>query len=157
MKIILLQIGKTEAPYIKEGLAIYQKRLKKYIQFEEHTIPEAKAKKKGSPEEQKKEEANSILKFLQAGDQLILLDEKGKQFDSVAFAKFLQKKFNAAPKRLVFCIGGPYGFGEEVYQKAMGKVSLSEMTFTHQMIRLFFTEQIYRAFTILNNEPYHHI
>ncbi len=157
MKIILLQVGKTEASYIKEGLGIYQKRMKKYIAFEEHTIPEAKLKKKRSAAEQKKEEGASILKFIQPGDQLILLDEKGKQFNSVEFATYLQKRFNSAPKRLVFCIGGPYGFSDEVYAKCNGKISLSSMTFTHQMIRLFFTEQIYRAFTILNNEPYHHI
>ncbi len=156
MKIKLLAIGKTDDKRLLQLTEEYQKRLKHYIKFELEIIPDLKNAKNLSEKEQKEREGELILKKLQATDQLILLDEKGHEFRSVEFSRFLQKKLNSGLKQLVFVIGGPYGFSEAVYQKAQGKVSLSKMTFSHQMIRLFFVEQIYRAFTILKNEPYHH-
>ena len=119
-------------------------------------IPDIKNAKNLSEAQQKQAEGSEILKRLQAGDRLVLLDEKGKALTSEGFAQFLQKKMNSGLKNLVFVIGGPYGFSEEIYNRAQGKVSLSNMTFSHQMVRLFFIEQLYRGFTILRNEPYHH-
>ena len=156
MKIKLLAIGKTDDSRLEGLIAEYQKRLGHYIKFELELIPDLKKAKHLSEKEQKQREGELILKRVTAADQLILLDEKGHQFRSVEFSRFLQKKLNAGIKQLIFVIGGPYGFSEAVYQKAQGKVSLSKMTFSHQMIRLFFIEQLYRAFTILKNEPYHH-
>ena len=156
MKITLLVVGKTHADYLKEGIANYQKRLRHYVPFEIQVIPDLKKKKNLSEEQQKSEEGKLILQQVKAGDQIILLDEKGKQHSSRKFARFLQTKMNQGLKRLVFVVGGPYGFSEEVYRAAQGKISLSEMTFSHEMIRLFFTEQVYRAMTILRGEPYHH-
>ncbi|MCT4664147.1 MAG: 23S rRNA (pseudouridine(1915)-N(3))-methyltransferase RlmH [Flavobacteriales bacterium] len=155
MKICFLQVGSTQENYIQKGIEEYQKRLKKYIPFEMLVVPEAKNKKK-KVIEQKKEEAKNIIKAIKPGDLVILLDEKGKQFSSPKFAQFLQKKMNQSPKRIVFILGGAYGFDQEIYNLYKEKVALSELTFTHQMVRLFFVEQIYRAFTILNNQPYHH-
>lgn len=156
MKIILVQVGKTNHPYIEKEIAEFKKRLSKYIPFEIITLPEAKNKKK-SIDEQKKEEANHILKELKPSDAVLILDEKGKEFTSPDFAKFIQKKMNQAPKRIVFVIGGAFGYHELVYKAHKEKIAISKMTFTHQMVRLFITEQIYRAFSILNNSPYHHI
>lgn len=156
MKIKLLAIGKTDDKRLIELTVDYQKRLKHYIKFELEIIPDLKNAKNLSETEQKEREGALILKKLQPADQLILLDEKGHEFRSVEFSRFLQKKLNSGLKQLVFVIGGPYGFSEAVYKKAQGKVALSKMTFSHQMIRLFFVEQLYRAFTILKNEPYHH-
>lgn len=156
MKIILLVIGKTHASYLKEGLAEYQKRLRHYISFEMQVIPDLKKKKNLSEEQQKHAEGLLIVQQLKAGDHVVLLDEKGKSYSSRKFARFLQERMNAGSKRLIFVVGGPYGFSEDVYTLAKGKISLSEMTFSHEMIRLFFTEQVYRAFTILRGEPYHH-
>lgn len=156
MKIKLLAIGKTDDKSLQTLIATYQERLKHYIKFELAIIPDIKNAKNLSQKQQKEKEGLLLLSKLQAGDQLVLLDEKGKDFRSVEFSNFLQKKMNSGFKQLVFVIGGPYGFSEEVYQRAQGKISLSKMTFSHQMIRLFFTEQLYRAFTILKNEPYHH-
>ena len=156
MKIKLLAIGKTDDKQLKTLIESYEQRLKHYIKFELEVIPDLKNAKHLSEKEQKQREGELILKRIASGDQLILLDEKGHQFRSIEFSRFLQKKLNAGIKQLVFVIGGPYGFSEEVYQKAQGKVALSKMTFSHQMIRLFFVEQLYRAFTILKNEPYHH-
>ena len=133
-----------------------KKRLKHYIKFESEFIPDIKNAKNLSQKEQKEKEGDLILKKISPTDQIILLDEKGKDFSSMEFSKFLQKKMNSGVKQIVLVIGGPYGFSEKVYQKAIGKVSLSKMTFSHQMIRLLVVEQIYRAFTILKNEPYHH-
>ena len=127
-----------------------------YIKFELEVIPDIKNVKNLSEAQQKEKEGELILSKISATDQLILLDENGSTFSSVAFSEYLQKKMNAGIKTLVFVIGGPYGFSEEVYKKAQGKVSLSEMTFSHQMVRLFVIEQLYRGFTILKNEPYHH-
>ncbi|MGB5941942.1 MAG: 23S rRNA (pseudouridine(1915)-N(3))-methyltransferase RlmH [Leeuwenhoekiella sp.] len=156
MKINLLCVGKTDDPQLQQLIDRYQGRLQHYVPFELEIIPDLKKTKNLSTDQQKQLEGELILKILNPGDQLILLDEKGKTFSSVAFSKYLQKKMNSGLKTLIFVIGGPYGFSEEVYSRAQGKVSLSSMTFSHQMIRLFATEQIYRAFTILRNEPYHH-
>ena len=156
MKILLLAVGKTDDKNLLELISVYQNRLKHYIKFDLEVIPDIRNAKNLSENQQKEKEGELILKKLQPTDLLILLDEKGKQFTSLKFADFLQKKMNSGIKQLVFVIGGPYGFSEEVYTKAQGKISLSNMTFSHQMIRLFIVEQIYRGFTILKNEPYHH-
>lgn len=156
MKIKLLAIGKTDDKNLQVLIATYEKRLKHYIKFESEFIPDIKKVKNLSQKEQKEKEGDLILKKVFPIDQIILLDEKGKEFSSMEFSKFLQKKMNSGIKQIVLVIGGPYGFSDKVYQKASGKISLSKMTFSHQMIRLFVVEQIYRAFTILKNEPYHH-
>jgi 23S rRNA (pseudouridine1915-N3)-methyltransferase len=156
MKIKLLAIGKTDDKNLQTLIETYQNRLKHYINFELEIIPDIKNVKNLSEVQQKEKEGELILSKLAPTDQLILLDEKGKEYRSIGFSEFLQKKMNAGIKQLVFVIGGPYGFSETVYKKAQGKISFSKMTFSHQMIRLFVVEQIYRAFTILKNEPYHH-
>jgi len=156
MTIKLLAIGKTDSSELQKLIEVYQKRLQHYISFEIDLIPDLKKTKNLSEEQQKTKEGELILKKLAPTDVLILFDEKGKNYSSVEFANYLQKKMNSGIKQLVFLIGGPYGFSDEVYQKATGKISLSKMTFSHQMVRLFITEQIYRAYTILKNEPYHH-
>ena len=155
MKIKLLAIGKTDNKLLEQLMDVYQKRLKHYVKFELEVIPDIKQKSL-SHEEQKTKEGQLILKKLKAEDYLMLLDEKGESYRSVEFAKLLQKRMNSGIKQLVLVIGGPYGFSNEVYQKAKSQISLSKMTFSHQMIRLFIIEQIYRSFTILKNEPYHH-
>ncbi|WP_420553007.1 23S rRNA (pseudouridine(1915)-N(3))-methyltransferase RlmH [Tenacibaculum aiptasiae] len=156
MKIKLLAIGKTDNKNLIQLIDEYQKRLKHYVKFELEIIPDIKNVKNLSETQQKEKEGQLILSKLQNTDQLILLDDKGKHFTSIEFSQFLQKKMNSGIKQIVLVIGGPYGFSEAVYQKAQGKISLSKMTFSHQMIRLFIVEQIYRGFTILKNEPYHH-
>ena len=156
MQIKLLAIGKTDHQQLQMLIDDYQKRLGFYIKFEFEILPDLKKVKNLSEEQQKQKEGELILAKITATDFLILLDENGKQYDSVAFSEHLQKHMNSGIKQLVFVIGGPYGFSSEVYQKANGKISLSKMTFSHQMIRLFMIEQLYRAFTILKNEPYHH-
>ena len=156
MKIKLLAIGKTDDKNLQSLIAIYQNRLKHYIKFEMMLIPDIKNVKNLSEQQQKEKEGELILKNCATTDVLMLLDEKGEEFKSVEFSKFLQKKMNSGIKQLVLVIGGPYGFSEAVYKKASGKISFSKMTFSHQMIRLFVVEQLYRAFTILKNEPYHH-
>ncbi len=156
MTIKLLAIGKTDSSELQELIAVYQKRLNFYVNFEIELIPDLKRTKNLSEAQQKEMEGALILKRLAATDVLILFDEKGKQLSSIEFSAYLQKKMNAGIKQLVFVIGGPYGFSDAVYAKAVGKVSLSKMTFSHQMVRLFVTEQLYRAYTILKNEPYHH-
>lgn len=156
MQIKLLAIGKTDNSQLQLLLDDYRKRLGFYIKFEFEIIPDLKKIKNLSEEQQKQKEGELILAKLNSTDLLILLDEKGKQFDSLQFSVQLQKYMNSGIKQLVFVIGGPYGFSQEVYNKANGKISLSKMTFSHQMIRLFMIEQLYRAFTILRNEPYHH-
>jgi len=155
VKIKLLAIGKTDDKRLQELIVEFQNRLKHYIKFEIEIIPDLKKVKNLSLDERKQKEGLLILNRIESTDQLILLDEKGHQFRSLEFSRFLQKKMNSGIKQVVFAIGGPYGFSDEVYQKAQGKVSLSKMTFSHQMIRLFMIEQLYRAFTILHNEPYH--
>lgn len=152
----LLAIGKTDSTHLQELITEYEQRLKHYIKFELEIIPDIKNVKNLSEVQQKEKEGEAILKRLQPTDVLVLLDEHGKQHTSIEFSNYLQKKMNAGIKRMVIVIGGPYGFSEEIYKKAQGKLSLSKMTFSHQMVRLFIVEQIYRAFTILKNEPYHH-
>ena len=156
MNIRLIAIGKTDNKDLQSLINDYTKRLSFYVKFELEIIPDIKNVKNLSEAQQKEKEGELILAKIGPTDQLILLDENGKTFSSVGFSDYLQKKMNAGIKTLVFVIGGPYGFSETVYQKAQGKVSLSEMTFSHQMVRLFVIEQIYRGFTILQNEPYHH-
>ncbi len=155
MKTTLLVIGKTDSSQLQELLDMYQKRLKHYISFEVVTLPTLKKTKNMSVAQQKIKEGEMILNSLSNTDTLYLLDEKGRQFTSVEFSQFLQKKMNASVRNLVIVIGGAFGFSEAVYQRAVGKISLSKMTFSHQMVRVFIAEQIYRAFTILRNEPYH--
>src|SRR5690554_784894 len=156
MQIKLLAIGKTDNKQLQALMDDYQKRLGFYIKFELEIIPDLKNSKNLSEEQQKQKEGELILNKLQNQDVLILLDENGKQMSSVVFSEYLQKYMNSGIKQLVFVIGGPYGFSRDVYNKAQAKLSLSKMTFSHQMIRLFVLEQIYRGFTILKNEPYHH-
>jgi 23S rRNA (pseudouridine1915-N3)-methyltransferase len=156
MKITLLAIGKTDNENLKILLDDYIKRLGYYVSFEFEIISDIKNTKNLSEIQQKQREGDEILKRMAASDCLILLDEKGKSYSSTGFSAFLQKNMNSGLKNLVFVIGGPYGFSEEIYQRANGKISLSSMTFSHQMVRLFIIEQLYRAFTILKNEPYHH-
>ena len=156
MKIKLLAIGKTDNPQLIKLIDEYQNRLKHYIKFELEIIADLKNVKKISEIQQKQKEGELILSKLQKTDHLILLDEKGQHFTSIEFSKYLQKKMNMGLKRLVLVVGGPYGFSEAVYKKSIGKIALSKMTFSHQMIRLFIVEQLYRGFSILKNEPYHH-
>ncbi len=156
MTIKLIAIGKTDNADLQSLMDDYIKRLGFYIKFSIEIIPDIKNVKNLSEEQQKQKEGELILSKLSATDVLILLDENGKQRDSVHFSEYLQKHMNSGIKQLVFIIGGPYGFSKEVYEKSNGKLSLSKMTFSHQMIRLFFIEQLYRGFTILRNEPYHH-
>ena len=156
MTIKLIAIGKTDSKELQQLIDDYQKRLGFYIKFEFEIIPDLKNSKNLTEDQQKLKEGELILSKLNATDVLILLDENGKQMDSVSFSEYLQKYMNSGIKQLVFVIGGPYGFSEEIYNKSQGKLSLSKMTFSHQMVRLFVVEQLYRAFTILKNEPYHH-
>ena len=156
MTIKLIAIGKTDNKQLISLIDDYKKRLGFYIKFILEIIPDIKNSKNLSEFQQKQKEGELILSKLNNTDVLILLDENGKQLDSVSFSSYLQKYMNTGIKQLVFVIGGPYGFSEDIYKKANGKLSLSKMTFSHQMIRLFFIEQLYRGFTILKNEPYHH-
>ena len=156
MTIKLIAIGKTDNKQLTSLIDDYIKRLGFYIKFSLDLIPDIKNSKNLSEVQQKQKEGELILKKTSATDTLIILDENGKQFDSVGFSSYLQNHMNSGIKQLVFVIGGPYGFSEDVCKKANGKLSLSKMTFSHQMIRLFFIEQLYRGFTILKNEPYHH-
>ena len=156
MKIKLLAIGKTDDSALISLISRYQDRLQHYVSFDLDILPDLKQVKNMSESEQKIKEGSLIQKQLKPGDFVCLLDEKGREFNSVDFSKYLQKRMNSGLKRLVFIIGGPYGFSEQIYKIAQGKISMSQMTFSHQMIRLFAVEQIYRGFTILKNEPYHH-
>jgi 23S rRNA (pseudouridine1915-N3)-methyltransferase len=156
MRVKLICIGKTDQSYLVEGEQRYLKRIVHYVSMEKIEIPDIKNQKKYSQDQVKQLEGKEFLQRIQATDVVYLLDERGKAFDSVGFSHFLQQQFNTGQKQLVFLIGGAYGFSDEIYQRAVGKLSLSEMTFSHQMIRLFFLEQIYRALTIIKGEPYHH-
>lgn len=156
MKILLLQVDKTQDSYLNDGVEIYTRRLGNYTTFDTQTINVPKNIRQRSHAEQKNEEAKLILKLILPEDQLVLLDEKGKEYGSVDFSKFIAQKQNASVKRLVFLIGGPFGFDQSVYNRANAQLALSKMTFSHQMVRLFFVEQLYRAFTILKGEKYHH-
>lgn len=151
-----MSVGKTDDALFSQIIDNYKNRLKFYIPFETEFIPDIKKSKSISEKEQKALEGKSILARLQNGDYLVLLDDKGKEYTSVSFAHYIEKKTHTVPKRIVFLIGGPYGFSDDVYNRANEKISLSKMTYTHQMVRLIFIEQLYRAMTILNNEPYHH-
>lgn len=156
MKIVLLVVGKTTDPHFIASTNDYIQRLRHYIAFDFEVVPELKNTKSLSVEQQRAKEAELLRKAFQPGDFIVLLDEHGREFRSVEFADWMRKKMINVSKRLVFVVGGPYGFASEIYALAQEKISLSRMTFSHQMIRLIFTEQIYRAMTILNNEPYHH-
>jgi 23S rRNA (pseudouridine1915-N3)-methyltransferase len=156
MKITLLAVGKTDDARIAELVDMYASRLQHYINFDLEIIPDLKKTKNLSIDQQKSMEGDLILSKLQTSDFVTVLDEKGKTYTSLQFAQLINKRSLSGMKRLVYVIGGPYGFSPEVYARANSKLSLSSMTFSHQMVRLFAVEQIYRAFTILKNEPYHH-
>jgi len=156
MKITLLTVGKTDDAYLKDGIHKYTKRLKHYTRLDITDLPELKNTKALTYEQQKSKEAELILKKLSVTDYVVLLDEKGLEFTSVQFADYLDKKAVSSVQNLVFVIGGPYGFDSTVYQRANAQLALSRLTFSHQMVRLFFMEQLYRAFTISKGEPYHH-
>ncbi|WP_242206002.1 23S rRNA (pseudouridine(1915)-N(3))-methyltransferase RlmH [Aestuariivivens insulae] len=156
MRIKLIAIGKTDNKQLIALIEDYTKRLGFYIKFSFDIIPDIKNAKNLTEEQQKDKEGKLILNHITPSDVLVLLDENGQQFSSVSFSKYLQKHMNSGIKQLIFVIGGPYGFSQEIYQRANEKIALSKMTFSHQMIRLFFIEQLYRGFTILRNEPYHH-
>ena len=156
MKVKLIVVGKTDQDYLQHGISLFHKRIIHYLPFEYQVIPDLKNTRSLSEEQQKEREGELLLGQIKTGDELILLDEKGKQFRSVEFARFLEKKMLDGTKNLVFVIGGPYGFSRSVYNLASAGVSLSGMTFSHQMVRLIFSEQLYRALTIIKGEPYHH-
>jgi len=156
MKIALIHTGKTNERHVSEGIEIYSLRIKKYTGFEIITIPDLKNTRNMSGQEQKTKEGNKILQSVGKDDYVVLLDERGKELRTSEFAGWLEKRFAASVKRIVFIIGGAWGFSEEVYSRADFRLSLSKMTFPHQLVRLLFAEQLYRAFTIIKGEPYHH-
>ncbi len=156
MKVTLAVVGKTASGYLKQGIEEYTRRLAHYVSFEIQYIGDAKNTKKQTESQQKQNEGKSILATIDKRDFVVLLDEHGKQHTSVEFSTYVQKRMLSGVQRVVFVVGGPYGFCPEVYERADDKISFSKMTFSHEMIRLLFTEQLYRAFTILNHEPYHH-
>jgi 23S rRNA (pseudouridine1915-N3)-methyltransferase len=156
MKLTLIQVGKTTDPHLIALIEQYSNRIQHYTGFETITIPELRNTKALSPQQQKEQEGQLILRQLQPADHLVLLDERGREPRSQELAQWLSRKQNTLPRRLVFAIGGPYGFSPQVYQRADEELSLSRLTFSHQMVRLFFVEQLYRAHTILRGEPYHH-
>ena len=156
MKICLLTIGKTTTPYLKEGIEEYICRISRMIQFEMRNLPDVKTSKKLTPELQKISEGEMILSQFQGGDHVVLLDERGKEFTSRQFSEFIERQTMAVSKNLYFVVGGPYGFSQGVYDRANSMMSLSKMTFPHEMVRMFFVEQLYRACAISRNLPYHH-
>ena len=156
MKILLIVVGKTDQKWLTEGIAQYTERLTHFSQFEMQVIPDIRNTRSMDPQVQKVHEGEQILKLLQSSDDVYLLDDKGREFTSPEMAAWLEKRMAQSTKRLVFIIGGPYGFSPDVYARVPNRISLSRMTFSHQMVRLFFTEQLYRAFTILRHQPYHH-
>lgn len=156
MKIELAVIGKTSIGYLKQGIDEYNKRLKHYVPFEIKYIDDIKNTKNISEDQQKRTEGAKILSLLDKSDFVVLLDEHGKEYTSMQYSSYIQKRMLSGAKKVVFVIGGPYGFSQEVYDRANDKISFSKMTFNHEMIRLIFTEQLYRAYTIINHEPYHH-
>lgn len=156
MNIELIVVGKTDMREVEALVTMYTKRLNHYVRFAITTIADVRNTKKLSEAEQKRLEGESILKLINESDNVMLLDEHGAELRSIEFADMLQRRMLSGTKRLVFVIGGPYGFSDAVYQRANSKLSLSKMTFSHQIVRAIFTEQLYRAFTILKNEPYHH-
>lgn len=156
MKIELAVIGKTSIGYLKQGIDEYIKRLKHYVPFEIKYIDDIKNTKNISEDQQKRTEGAKILSLLDKSNFVVLLDEHGKEYTSMQYSSYIQKRMLSGTKKVVFVIGGPYGFSQEVYDRANDKISFSKMTFNHEMIRLIFTEQLYRAYTIINHEPYHH-
>lgn len=156
MKISLIVIGKTNSKFLIDGINEYTKRLSYYLPFSIEYLPDVKNNRKLTVEQQMVIEGNNILNTIEKSDYVVLLDEHGNEFTSMEFSKYIEKKMTSVPKRLVFVVGGPYGFTQDVKDRANEKISMSKMTFSHEMIRLIFTEQLYRAMTILNNEPYHH-
>lgn len=156
MKISLFVVGKTNHNYLSPGIDDYTKRINHYIPFNIQYIADAKNTKNLSQAQQKQAEGQNLLNAFDKSDYVVLLDERGKEFTSKDFSSFIEKKMQTVAKRLVFVVGGPYGFSEDIYQRANEKISLSKMTFPHDLIRLIFTEQLFRSFTIMNNEPYHH-
>ncbi|MDR0430209.1 MAG: 23S rRNA (pseudouridine(1915)-N(3))-methyltransferase RlmH [Tannerellaceae bacterium] len=156
MKVVLLVVGKTDNWWLKEAIDDYCKRLARYLPFEMVVVPNIKNAGRLPEVQQKEKEGELIMKHIQPGDCCVLLDEKGKEFTSAGFSVYLEKKTHTAPRRLVFVAGGPYGFSAPVYNASSERIALSKMTFSHQMVRLIFVEQLYRACSILNNEPYHH-
>lgn len=156
MDVELVAIGKTGMSFINSGMEEYIKRLKRYIPFKFVVLPDIKKGCNYSEIQQKEVEGDNILNHIQPSDYVILLDERGREFTSSGFAEYMEKQMVSGRRRLLFIIGGPYGFSDRVYNRADGKVSLSRMTFNHEMVRLFFVEQLYRAMTILRGEPYHH-
>lgn len=156
MKISFVVTGKTDASYLTEGIEVYVRRITRYLPFELVILPELKNTRGLSPEEVRQREGQVLLRTLASTDYLLLLDDKGKQFSSIAFADYLQGQMNRNIKHLKFVCGGAFGFSPEVYERANDQISLSKLTFSHQLVRLIFVEQLYRAFAILNNEPYHH-
>jgi len=155
MRITLIQLGKTRFSYLQEGISDYHKRIQHYVTFEEVTLPDLKNSENLSVSEIKKKEGEQVLKLIEKAAFLVLLDERGKQNSSEEFAEFLLKNMNSG-RDIVLLIGGAYGFSEEVYSRANDKMSLSRLTFSHQLVRLIFAEQLYRAMTIIRGEPYHH-
>ncbi len=156
MKILILAIGKTDESFLEVGIEKYLKRINRYTKTEFKTLPDPPNRKSLTPELQKKAEQELILACLDKADDLILLDENGTQFNSRAFAVWLERKTHESVKKLVFVIGGPYGFTDDLKKRASSSISLSTFTFSHQLVRLIFAEQLYRAFTIIKGEPYHH-
>ena len=156
MKVDLIVVGKTDQAEVRSLVAAYLKRLNFYAKVTLTELPDLKNTRSLSAESQKRQEGEALLRRFGDGDGVVLLDERGEQMRAVDFSAWVQKRMNSGLKRLCFVIGGPYGFSKEVYARADAKISLSAMTFSHQMIRVLFAEQLYRAFTILNNEPYHH-
>ncbi|MBO5235398.1 MAG: 23S rRNA (pseudouridine(1915)-N(3))-methyltransferase RlmH [Alistipes sp.] len=156
MNIDLIVVGKTDMREVESLVEMYTKRINFYCKFSITTLPDVKNTKSLSIKQQRTTEGEAILRQVSDGDYVMLLDERGEEFRSLDFAQWLQKRLNSGIRRLVLVIGGPYGFSEEVYARANGKLSLSRMTFSHQIVRAIFTEQLYRAFAILNNDPYHH-
>ncbi len=155
MNIELIVIGKTDTQQMEQLFELYAKRVNHYCRFSLTILPEVKGGRNISPNQLRKSEGETILKQLADSDYVVILDERGRQHRSVEFAEWIQKRLNSGVKRLVFVVGGAFGFSDEVYGRANEKISLSSMTFTHQFVRVIFAEQIYRAFTILRNEPYH--
>ena len=156
MKILLIVVGKTDQQWLNDGISLYLERLTHFCQFQMQVIPDIRNTRNMEPQVQKVREGEQILKILQPSDEVWLLDDKGREMTSPELAGWLEKRMAQSTRRLVFIIGGPYGFSTDIYEQVPGRISLSRMTFSHQMVRLIFVEQLYRAFSILNNLPYHH-
>jgi 23S rRNA (pseudouridine1915-N3)-methyltransferase len=156
MKIALLQVGKTSEKYLTDGISTFKERVRKYTAFEIFTIPDIRGTRNMPAREQKAREGEKVLQFFKSDDYIVILDDKGKEFSTIEFSSWLEKMFMSQKKRIVFVIGGAWGFSDEVYRMADMSLSLSRLTFSHQMVRLLFLEQLYRAFTVIKGEPYHH-